>query len=142
RKMLPRFIYRAYDNLINLGIGWGPLLRSLYDRVQKMCHGIPYPGYSGEIPKGSPTPTSHLGLQPGELVRVKSYEEIRKTIDTASKNRGMAFSAEMVPYCGQVLPVLSRVTRIIDETSGKMLRMKNPCIILQGGVCHARYNRK
>lgn len=142
RKMFPRFIYRAYDNLINLGIGLGPALRWLYDRIQEMRHGTAYPGRAGEIPSGAPTPTAGLDVRVGELVRTKSYEEIRKTIDTASKNRGLGFSAEMVPYCGHVFRVLSRVTRIIDEKSGKMLTMRNPCIILEGGICQARYNCK
>lgn len=141
RRMLPCFIYRGYDNLINLGIGWGPILRWLYDRFQRLSGGGSYPARSGRIPAGSTTPTANIGLQRGDVVRVKSYEEILKTLDTDTKNRGMAFSAEMVPYCGKVLRVLSRVTRIINEKTGKMLHFKNPCIILEGSVCEARYNK-
>jgi hypothetical protein len=141
RRMIPRFIYRTYDNLIDLGIGWGPILRWSYDLFQKVRRGTPYPARSGSIAKGSPTPTCATGLQPGEMVKVKSYEEILKTLDTATKNRGMAFSAEMVPYCDGVFRVMSRVTRIVDEKTGKMLNFKNPCIILEGGVCQALYNK-
>ncbi len=53
----------------------------------------------------------------------------------------MSFSAEMAPYCGGVFRVDSRVERIIEEKSGKMIKMKNPCIILAGAVCQARYNK-
>jgi hypothetical protein len=35
-------------------------------------------------------------------VRVKSYEEILATLDTAGSNRGLSFDAELVPYCGKV----------------------------------------
>ncbi|MGE5826813.1 MAG: hypothetical protein ACM30G_00410, partial [Micromonosporaceae bacterium] len=35
------------------------------------------------------TPTAEIGLQPGELVRVRSREEIMKTLDQSLKNRGM-----------------------------------------------------
>jgi hypothetical protein len=140
RQMIPRFIYRGYDNLVNLGIGWGSALRWLYDRVQHLRHGVPYPARTGTIPKGSPTPTGTLELQPGEWVRVKSYQEILRTLDTSTKNRGMAFSAEMVPFCGKVFRVQSRVSRIVDEKTGKLLQMKNPCIILEGVACQARYN--
>jgi hypothetical protein len=140
RRMLPRFMYQVYNNLINLGIGWGPILRWFYDLFQKFRGGIPYPARPGNIPAGSTTPTCIIGLQPRDLVRVKGYEEILKTLDTAKKNRGMAFSAEMVPYCGKVFRVLSRITRIIDEKTGKMLHLKNPCIILEGVTCQARYN--
>ena len=139
---LPRFIYRGYDNLINLGVGWGAILRWLYDRFQKVRGGQPYPARSGSIPVGAPTPTREIGIKPGELVRVRSYEEILRTLDTAAKNRGMAFSAEMVPYCGKTMRVLARVTRLIDEKTGKMLQLKNPCIILEGGTCRALYNKK
>jgi hypothetical protein len=140
-RMAPRFIYRAYDNLINLGIGWGPLLRWLYDGFQRLRGGIPYPARAGRIPAGASTPAGAIGLQPGEFVRVKPYRDILETLDTAVKNRGMAFSAEMVPYCGGVHRVLRRVTRIVDEKTGKMLHFKNPCIILEGVVCQALYNK-
>lgn len=141
RQMLSRLMYRTYDNLINLGIGWGPALRWLYDRFQQAHGGLPYPGRTGNISIGSPTPTGTISLEPGEFVRVKSYEEILKTLDTAGKNRGMGFSAEMVPYCGKVFRVLSRVTRIVDERSGRMLHLGNPCIILEGSICQALYNK-
>jgi len=32
------------------------------------------------------------------------------------------------------------VSKIIDEKSGKMLDMKNPCIVLDSVVCQARYS--
>ena len=140
-EMLPRFIYRTYDNLINLGIGLGPLLRWLYDVFQKWHGGIPYPAREGTIPAGAKTPTCTIGIQPGEYVRVKSYKEILKTLDATQKNRGMAFGAEMAPHCGKVFRVLSRVNRIVDEKTGKMLQMKNPCIVLEGSVCTAVYNK-
>jgi hypothetical protein len=51
----------------------------------------------------------------------------------------MAWDAELVPYCGGSYRVLRRVTRIIDEKTGKMQEMKTPCIILDSVVCEARY---
>jgi len=45
------------------------------------------------------TPSETLNLQPGELVKVKSHEEILATL-SEQKNRGMGFSPEMVCYCG------------------------------------------
>jgi hypothetical protein len=52
----------------------------------------------------------------------------------------MSFDKEMVPYCGQTLRVLKRVNKIIDEKSGKMLQLKNPCIVLDGSICRSRYS--
>src|SRR5436309_2501041 len=45
------------------------------------------------------TPTAHLDLQPGELVRVKSKEDILATLDENLLNRGMGFDEEMSRYC-------------------------------------------
>ena len=36
--------------------------------------------------------------------------------------------------------MLQRVTRIVDEKSGKLLEFKNPCIILEGVACESRYS--
>jgi hypothetical protein len=47
----------------------------------------------------------------------------------------------MAPYCGGTFRVRSSVTKIIDEATGKMRRMKQPCIILEGVVCRAEYAR-
>jgi len=54
----------------------------------------------------------------------------------------MSFSQEMVPYCGGTYRVRSVVGRLIDEKTGKMLTMKNPCVILEGVFCQARYNER
>src|SRR5262249_42264008 len=91
-------------------------------------------------PDGAPTPVLTLDLQPGELVRVKSHEEILRTLNTSSKNRGLYWDAEMVPYCGGTYRVLRRVSKIIDEKTGKMREMKTPCIILDSVVCQSRYS--
>jgi hypothetical protein len=75
-------------------------------------------------------------------VRVKDHRAILETIDDRYMNRGLTFGAEMAPYCGGMFRVHSRVDRIIDEKTGKMIRMKNACIILEGVVCQARYNAR
>ena len=134
-------IYITYQNLINLGIGLGPPLRWLYDRFQRLWGGLPYPRWYGKIPMGHPTPVADLGLQPGDWVRVKSYEEILETCTEDNKNRGMWFDGEMVPYCGGTYRVHKRVTKIINEQSGNMVEMKTPCIILEDVACQARYSQ-
>ncbi|MBB2749106.1 UNVERIFIED_ORG: hypothetical protein FHR35_009018 [Microbispora rosea subsp. rosea] len=89
---------------------------------------------------GERTPTAELGLQPGELVRIKSKAEILRTLNDDLLNRGMGFEEEMARYCGRSARVRARVDRCIDEKSGRMLRMKNPCIILDDIVCAGVYN--
>ena len=90
---------------------------------------------------GEPTPSRALNLQPGELVRVRSHEEILQTLNTESKNRGLLFDAEMVPFCGKTYRVLQRVSKIINEQTGKMQEMKTPCITLESVFCQSRYSQ-
>jgi hypothetical protein len=98
-----------------------------------------YPFIDGKLDK---TPRQTLDLRPGELVRVKRLEEIVATLDANNANRGMSFDGEMVRYCGREARVLRRVERIIDEQSGKMLRFKNPCIVLEDVTCVGAYHRQ
>ena len=139
-QMARGFIYMTVNRFINLGIGLGKPMRWCYDVFQRFFGGIPYPRRVGIIPIGSPTPSAKLDLSEGEWVRVKSYKEILATCDKSLRNRGMLFDAEMVPYCGGTYRVLKRVTRIINERTGKLQEMKTPCIILDSVVCHSRYS--
>jgi hypothetical protein len=115
------------------------LSRRLLPRPLQIRDGRRYPFIEGTLRK---TPTETLGLKPGELVRVKSKEEIVKTLDTNNANRGMKFDAEMLLYCGREARVLRRVEQIIDEKTGKMLRLKNPCIVLEDVTCTGAYHRQ
>jgi hypothetical protein len=139
-RWLVGMIYISYQRLINTGIGLGAPLRWLYDGFQKLRGGRPYPQRRGKIPLGQPTPTAVLNLQPGDWVRVKSYEEILATVNTDNRNRGMVWDGELTPYCGGTYRVLTRVTDIVDERTGQMLHMQNPCIVLEDVVCQSRYS--
>jgi hypothetical protein len=136
------FLYMGYHKLATTGIGLGKPMRWLYDRVQKLRGGIPYPRRYGKIPLGQPTPNTDLNLQPGEVVRVKPLEQILLTLNQANKNKGMYFDAEEVPHCGKTFRVLGRVERIIDERTGKMIAMKSNSVILEGACCQSRYSEK
>ena len=88
------------------------------------------------------TPSGRLGLRPGEWVRIKPQEEIEKTLDKTARNRGLFFDPEeMAPFCGGTHRVLSSVTQILDEATGLMRQMKEPCVILDGVACRAEYAR-
>jgi hypothetical protein len=120
--------------------GWGRPARWLYDRFQSATGGIPFPRRKGRILKGKPTPRCDLGLRPGDLVRVKAYEEILATLDTAGSNRGLSFDAELVPYCGKVYRVKTCIEKFVDEKTGKMKTLKTPAIILEGVNCRSLYS--
>jgi hypothetical protein len=87
-----------------------------------------------------PTPTGRIDLRPGELVRIRSRQQVAETLDERHLNRGMGFDAEMARFCGQTGRVARRVDHIIDEGSGRMLTMKEPCVVLEGLVCEGAYN--
>jgi hypothetical protein len=139
-RILGGFIYSIYYNLSQAGIGLGRPMRWLYDKCYGLWRGAPFPRKCGTIPTGQPTPLASLNLQPGELVRVKSYQEILRTLTTDNRNRGLLFDAEMVPYCGGTYRVLKRVSRIINERTGEMQEMKNACLILDSVICQSRYS--
>ena len=80
------------------------------------------------------TPTEALNLQPGEVVEVKSYDEIVKTLDKRGRNRGLAFYFEMKKHCGKRFKVRNRMERMINEATGKMMDTKNT-VILEDLIC-------
>jgi len=108
-----------------------------YNCFQSWRGGTPYPYLWGTLDK---TPQETIGIQPGELVRVKTYDEILKTLNKRNRNRGLFFGSEMVPYCGSVRRVRARVEHIIDERTGKLVKLPGECLILEGAVCGSRYS--
>ncbi|MDP9130181.1 MAG: hypothetical protein M3N35_07315 [Candidatus Binatota bacterium] len=130
------YSYGTLSNHSKLGAPW----RWLYDRARPLWHGVAFPRRRGRIPLGRPTPKVDLDLKPGDLVRVKSYEEILATLDENRSNRGLTFDAELVPYCGKIYRVQTRVHRFIDEQTGRMKKLKTPAVILDGVVCKSRFS--
>jgi hypothetical protein len=114
--------------------------RRLYDWFQSLRGGTPYPRKPGSRPLGEASPDCNLSLQPGDLVRVKSLDQILSTVNSQNMHRGMSFDAEMVPYCGRIFRVRDRVERFLDERTGLMRRLKTPAVILEGVVCAGHYS--
>ncbi|GII02345.1 hypothetical protein [Planobispora takensis] len=122
----------------------------LFNRYQKLSRRI-LPGRLwiksgmewGFVPGGphTKTPTGAIGLQPGELVRIKSKEEIVATLNADRLNRGMGFEEEMARHCGKVARVQARVERALDEKTGRLLTMKSPCITLEGVFCDGAHKQ-
>jgi len=81
-----------------------------------------------------------LDLQPGEWVRVKSKEEIARTLTADGRSLGMWFDREMFPYCGKVYQVRKRITRFIHEQNGRMLTPRTASVTLEGVVCSGDYS--
>ncbi len=85
-------------------------------------------------PNAAPKPAP-LALKPGEIVEVLSSAEIMPTLNKDWKNRGLVFEREMLNFCGKEFRVLGRVARLIDEKTGRLLELKNDCVILEGLYC-------
>jgi hypothetical protein len=136
-----RRIFAALSYTIFRRLNWKfPTFRKVHDGLKERFGGVPFPHRVGTVPDGELTPTHVLDLQPGELVRVKSYSEILATLDKTNRNRGLYFDAELVPYCGGIYRVRTRVTQFVDEKSGKLRKMKTPAVVLENVWCQSRYS--
>ena len=115
---------------------------SAFNAIQRFRGGRSYPfdvwDLQGKLIR---TPGDVLNLQPGELVQVKTKEEIAATLNRQNKNRGLWFDVEMLKYCGGKYRVSKPVNRIISEKTGKMLNLPGECIILEGVMCAADYHQ-
>ena len=114
------------------------LSRRFLPRPLRIRGGMRLPFIDGRLER---TPEGALGLQPGELVRIKSKQEIVSTLDRKNSNRGLSFDPEMLWYCGRQARVLRRVERTIDERTGKLLHLKRPAIVLEDVTCRGAYHR-
>ena len=106
-------------------------------RQLRIADGLPYPFFRGTGPGPKPEP---LRLQPGELVEVKSKDEIMAALGPNNKNRGLIFDGEMLQFCGRRARVLKSVDKIIEEHTGRMLRLRD-CVILDQVTCVGRFHR-
>ncbi|MFI7132821.1 hypothetical protein ACIBQ1_44590 [Nonomuraea sp. NPDC050153] len=152
-EQLPLRDMRQYVTDIRVGnAGVGSSLRTLFfglfNRYQRLSRKFPKWlrvkgglawGFVRPGPHDGRTPTGTTDLEPGELVRIKSRDEIVATLNTKGFNRGLGFEEDMARSCGRVARVSARVERCIDEKTGEMLEMKNPCIALEGIVCDGVY---
>ena len=73
-------------------------------------------------------------LQAGDLVRVRSREEIEATLDPFKELKGCAFLEYMWEYCGTTQRVLQPVERFLDERDYKVKRARG-VVLLEGVIC-------
>lgn len=133
--------FLVYDTLASSGIGLGSFMRWSYEAVQRLRGGTLYPGRPGKLAKHARTPTCSLDVRPGERVTAKTHAEVLETVTEDLINRGMGFHPEMVPYCSKTFVVEKRLRRIMNEKTGQVMELKNPCLTLQGAACVGRFTK-
>jgi hypothetical protein len=73
-------------------------------------------------------------LEAGDLVRVRSRDEIQATLNSWNELKGCLFMEEMWQYCGTTQRVLKQVKRFVDERDYRVKRAKG-LILLEGLIC-------
>jgi hypothetical protein len=139
--MLKIILRSGYRKILYVGPGY-QLKVNIYNKWQKIFGGESLPIMDGKLDNGSKTPTEILDLKPGDLIEVKSAEEIAETITQDGFNRGMRYDPEMIKYSGRRYRVQDRIDKLINEKTGKMVRMKSPCIKLENVYCRAECTEK
>lgn len=129
--------YRSYLVWWIENLGWRAAINHILKRIFRPS------SYIKNQPLISKEKTIHqagngtLGLLPGELVEVKSVEEIMETLDSDRRNKGLRWMTGMRKYCGKQYKVLKRLERIMLEDSGELRNMKNT-VLLEGVFCDGK----
>jgi hypothetical protein len=107
--------------------------RAVVKEPMRRLHLLPNYLLPGTAKKGDEFPA--LDLQVGERVRVKSKEEIVRTLGPDGRNKGLQFDREMLAYCGKIFRVRNRMNRLVDDRTGKFIVLKTVSVTLEGAVC-------
>jgi hypothetical protein len=90
---------------------------------------------------GSSTRTTANGFAPtvpyesGDLVRVRSREEVISTLDPFQELKGCAFLPDMYQYCGSQQRVLKSMRYFLDERDYKLKKVHG-VILLENVICN------
>src|SRR5712664_852458 len=79
--------------------------------------------------------TQGLNLLAGELIEVRSREEILSTLDPTGKLDAMPFMPEMLQYCGKRFRVFKRADKTCDNIKQWSLRRVKNAVHLTGLRC-------
>lgn len=81
------------------------------------------------------SPLASMTLQAGDIVRVRSWQEIESTLDPFKELKGCAFLAEMQQYCDTTQRVLQVMERFLDERDYKVKKVRG-LVLLEQVICH------
>lgn len=94
-------------------------------------------GRHGRTHHARPAGGGHVALQlhSGDIVRVKQLADITATLDAADRYEGLAFMVGIMDrYCGGQFRVKKRVDRFFDESSRRMVKLRD-VVILEDVFC-------
>jgi len=83
---------------------------------------------------------SRLNLRTGDIVEVRSFEEIASTLGADGTMVGLPFQPEMRKYCGGIFRVLRPVKKLIIENANTGLRGIRNTVLLDGINCDGHYH--
>jgi hypothetical protein len=73
-------------------------------------------------------------LKAGDMIRVRSLEEIEATLDEKGKTKGCTFIKAQQKYCGSVQRVFKSLERFVDERDFNVKKCKG-MVLLEGVMC-------
>src|SRR5260370_27182450 len=84
---------------------------------------------------GQSGPAQQLNLQAGELVEVRSVDEILATLDENGRLSAMPFMPEMLQYCGKQFRVFKVAHKTCDNIQPWNMRTVKDAVHLTGVRC-------
>lgn len=91
---------------------------------------------------GRRIPKAPLNLLAGEIVEVRSQEEIFATLDQNGKLDAMPFMPEMLQYCGKRYRVFKRADKTCDNIKSWSMRRVRDAVHLTGVRCDGQAHGK
>ncbi len=120
-----RALHRSFS------VGAQKKVKGAYSSAVAFIHRI---GRKAKPPVEAANPRPSQRLEAGDLVRVRSREEVQATLDRWHSLKGCAFLGEMAGYCGTTQRVLKRVERFMDEKDYRLKKVSG-IVLLEGAIC-------
>lgn len=127
------------ENLIKylLSKAWNRSVKPTMARFLNLLKSSPKNTKLSLDPQAKPGEIQHLNLQTGEVVRVKSKQEIEAMLDFEKKYHGCTFLDCMAEYCGTTQRVFRPVSRFLDERDFKFKKSRG-IVLLEGVYCDGK----
>jgi hypothetical protein len=133
-----QYIWDVLNRDRALGFELKLLLKQAKNRLKRMFSRGDDPEQQSNTSKPIGVP---LNLQANDWVEVKSYKEIKETLNSFNRLRGLGFSPDQIPFCGKRFRVTGRVERMILEWTGELKQLNDTVALdtvhCDGSSCRA-----